>query len=246
MQLRQMRTTPDWLLPWCTTPLSVVALVAIFQHADRAELAPWAVLAPALMGLWSAALLISGEVIEQDRAHGRLEALLATPGSFAAQHLGRMLAVTLSSLGLLPLAWGVGSVMLGDLIAVPHPWLLGATLALTAVAMCAVGTLMSCVFVLARSARTFQNSLSYPFFVLGGVLVPVALLPAWLHAPASLFFLSWSSDLMRDALDAAWPVDAWSRLGAIAGLGAATWALSALALRWTLVRARRDGSLDRA
>ncbi|MDX1450897.1 MAG: ABC transporter permease, partial [Acidimicrobiia bacterium] len=59
---------------------------------------------------------------------------------------------------------------------------------------------MATVFTAARSARTFQNSLSYPFYVLGGVLVPVEMLPGWVQPLSRGVFLSWSSDLLRDSL----------------------------------------------
>ena len=53
---------------------------------------------------------------------------------------------------------------------------------------------MATVFVLARTAMLFTNALGYPFYILGGVLVPVAFLPGWLRPVSRLVFLSWSSD----------------------------------------------------
>ena len=112
--------------------------------------------------------------------------------------------------------------------------------------MCATATLMSCGFVLARSAGSVRNALSYPFFVLGGVLVPVSLLPAWVEVPASLFFLSWSSDLLRDAVGAPVVDAAGWRLAALAGLALGCWAIALLALSRTLLRARASGEVGHA
>lgn len=246
LQLREMGRSPDSFLAWFTTPLTTCALMAVLLHAGRADLAPYAVLAPVLMGLWVEALYVGGEVIAAERRGGRMDALLAAPGSFAAQHLGRIATVSASSLMIAPLAWVPGSLVLGAPVPIAHPLLLVATLLLTAVAMCGTATLMSCVFVLARSARAVQNALSYPFFVLGGVLVPVSLLPAWVEPPASLFFLSWSSDLLRDAV-AAPAVEAvgW-RLAALTGLALACWAVALPALAGTLRAARRTGEVGHA
>lgn len=246
LQLHEMGRSPDSFLAWFTTPLTTAALVAVLLHAGRPDLAPYAVLAPVLMGLWVEALYVGGEVIAAERRAGRMDALLAAPGSFAAQHLGRIATVSASSLAIAPLAWLPGSLLLGAPVPIAHPLLLLATLLLTAFAMCGTATLMSCVFVLARSARAVQNALSYPFFVLGGVLVPVTLLPAWVELPASLFFLSWSSDLLRDALTAPVVDGAGWRLAVLAGLGLVCWAIALLALDRTLRTARRTGRVGHA
>lgn len=246
LQLRQMGRTPDWFLTWFTTPLTTLALVAVLLHAGRADLAPAAVLAPVLMGLWSESLFVGGEVITTDRRAGRMDPLLAAPAPFAAQHIGRMAMVSASSLALVPLAWLPGSILLGAPVTVAHPAVFAAALVLTAFAMCGTATLMSCLFVLARSARTVQNALSYPFFVLGGVLVPVSLLPSWVELPASLFFLSWSGELLRDALTAAHVDDVGWRLAALGALALACWALAGAALERTLRSARHTGEVGHA
>ena len=40
-----------------------------------------------------------------------------------------------------------------------------------------------------RNATTFSNSASYPFYVLGGILVPVSVLPHWIQPLSSIVFL---------------------------------------------------------
>lgn len=136
--------------------------------------------------------------------------------------------------------------MTGAPVAVAHPVLLVATVAVSAAAMTGTATLMAAVFVLTRSARTFQNSLSYPFYLLGGVLVPVALLPEWVQAPARLVFLSWTSDLVRDCL-AAGPVRAAGlRLLVVAVLGGIGLALGRRALTGAVTRLRSTGTVTHA
>jgi len=100
--------------------------------------------------------------------------------------------------------------------------------------------------VLARSARIFQNSLSYPFYVLGGVLVPVALLPGWLQPLTRVVFVSWSADLLRDSLSAAPIADPTLRLAAVLGLGATGLGAGIFLLRRVLVRVRALGTLTYA
>ncbi len=245
-QLRMMRGTPDWFLALFTTPLLTAVFLTIFQASARQDLTTYAVLAPALMALWTMSLQTAGELISQERENGSLEALLAAPAPFAAVLFGRIGAVTLVSLVAFVEAWLVGWLLTGAPLPVPHPVLFVLTVAATTWSMTGWAGVMACVFVLARSARTFQNSLSYPFFVLGGVLVPVTLLPDWLSWPARAVFLSWSADLLRDSLDAAPVVMAGGRLLIVAALGAAGYVLSHALLTRTLRRVRTTGRLAHA
>ncbi|SJM53348.1 ABC-type multidrug transport system, permease component [Actinomycetales bacterium JB111] len=246
MQLRSMRNNPDWFLTLFTAPLQTVVFVTIFQQAERWDLAPYGVLAPALIALWGMSLQTSGELISRERENGSLEALLAAPALFSVHLLGRISSVTALSLVAFVECWLVGALLTGRAVEIAHPVVFVGTIVCTAVAMTGWAGVMAAVFVLARSARTFQNSLSYPFYVLGGVLVPVALLPGWLEYPSQLVFLSWSSDLFRDSLDRAPVDDVLLRLAVITVLAAAGFVLSNHLLTRALRRVRTTGSLAHA
>jgi ABC-2 type transport system permease protein len=78
------------------------------------------------------------------------------------------------------------------------------------------------------------------------VLVPLSLLPDWVQPFGRLVFLSWSSDLVRDAILQpavhAWP---W-RLAVIALLGLATLLGGQVVIGRVADRARRTGSVTYA
>jgi ABC-2 type transport system permease protein len=97
--------------------------------------------------------------------------------------------------------------------------------------------------VLARNAVTFSNSASYPFYVLGGILVPVSFLPHWIRPVSAVVFLSWSADLMRAALQAAPMHEFGFRLAMVAVLGAAGLLVGLYAMRVILTRVRGTGEL---
>lgn len=246
MQLHSMRGNPDWFLSLTVAPLQTVVFVLLVQWADRGDLTAYAVLAPALMALWLMALQTSGELITSERENGSLEALLAAPGRFDVVMLGRIGVVTGISLLAFVESWLVGWALTGAPLPIEHVGVFVATLVAAAFAMSGWAGVMSAVFVLARTARTFQNSLSYPFFVLGGVFVPVSFLPGWLQPLSDVVFLSWVSDLLRDALAPA-PVESlgW-RLGAVVGLGLIGFALAHLLIHRALRRVRTTGSLSYA
>jgi ABC-2 type transport system permease protein len=99
------------------------------------------------------------------------------------------------------------------------------------------------LFVLARNATTFSNSASFPFYVLGGILVPVSVLPHWIQPLSSAVFLSWSADLLRAALRPTPMHDFAFRLGMVAFLGACGLTVGVWSMRVILVRVRASGEL---
>jgi ABC-2 type transport system permease protein len=244
----QMRTThrdPDNLLPLVTAPIYTIIFLLIFQHADRGDLGSHAVLAPVLIAIWGMALYVSGEIVEQDRWMGTLELAVAAPASFALLLLGRIAAVTLYSLVAFAEAWLV-ALAFGVRVEVHHPGLFLAVLAVTAFATAGTALIMSVTFVLARSARTFQNSLTYPFYVLGGVIVPVALLPDWVQPLSWFVYLSWAADLLREAVTPEPVAAAGTRIAVIAGLGIIGYVIGQRLLVRALRRVRRTGTIGLA
>jgi len=128
-------------------------------------------------------------------------------------------------------------------VRIHHPWAFVATIVVTLAAMAGTSVAMSSLFVLARNAVTFSNSASYPFYVLGGILAPVSVLPAWLRPLSAAIFLSWSADLLRAALRPVPVHELGFRLGMVALLGACGFAVGAWAMRVVLTRVRGSGEL---
>src|SRR5581483_1280740 len=141
--------------------------------------------------------------------NGTIELLVAAPASFAAVIFGRITTTTLA-----------GVVSFGETWVIARLFGTTVTIVVTLAAMAGTAVAMASLFVLARNAVTFSNSASFPFYVLGGILVPVSLLPAWIRPVSSIVFLSWSADLLRAGLRPA-PIHHFAfRLGMVGLLGA--------------------------
>lgn len=234
---------PDYWMTLLTNPLLAVVFLGIVRSAGRDDLLGHAVLAPALLGMWAMSLFISGEVVSRDRDFGLLEPTLAAPSSYALLLTGRVAFVTMLSLLGFAESWLVAWMVFGVAIPIPHPAAFALTLAVSAYAMAGTALVMSALFVASTSVRRFQNSLSYPFYVLGGIMVPVALLPGWVQPLSRVVFLSWSSDLLRESLARSPVADLPLRLAAVLALGT----LGFVAGRWLLGRlvdrVRRSGEV---
>jgi ABC-2 type transport system permease protein len=196
-QLKTLWRTPDRMLPLAMVPLFTAAFLTIMTNSGRRDLAASAVIGASIIGIWSSAVYIAGDVIEDERWLGTLEDIVASPAPLSAVVLGRIGTVTaVSFIGLLESTL-VAKYCYGLQIHVYHKVLFAATLLCAWAAMAGTALIMSGLFVLTRSIRTFQNSLTYPFYLLSGAVAPVSLLPGWLRPFSKAVFLSWAADLLR-------------------------------------------------
>jgi ABC-2 type transport system permease protein len=244
-QLLQLRGIAD-LSALINAPLITLALVAIMEQAGRSDLAPYAVVGATVIAVWNMAVIVSGDMIDVDRNGGRLEGLICAPAPFAMVMLGRTTTVTVISFLSLVESVVVARVAFGVVVEVRHVGIFVATMVVTAVAMVGTAVAMAGTFVLARSARTFQNALTYPFYLLSGAVVPVSLLPHWLQPLSRAVFLSWSTDLIRDCLRPAEVADARGRLSVVFGLGIISFVGGLWVLRYVLRRVRTTGAVSYA
>ncbi|MDQ3380521.1 MAG: ABC transporter permease [Actinomycetota bacterium] len=237
---------PDSLFPLITAPFFTITFLAIVGNADRPDLNDYAILAPVLISVWWLCLFEAGGMIFADRWLGTLEAQVPTPASFPAIILGRILVVTLTGLLSFAEVLVVARLVFGITLDVYHPGAFAATLVATGFAMAGTGVVMAALFVMARNSVTFANSLSYPVYVLGGVLVPVSFLPDWIEPIAAAVFLSWSADLLRASVDSDPISDFEFRLIIILVLGGVGYAVGGLLIERLLRKARSQGTLEQA
>jgi len=245
-QLQITRHNVEDLLPVIVMPLLTFVSMAVLVHAGRSDLAPNALSASLLMTVGQMGFFVAGEVVAADRVQQVLELLAASPASYALVLAVRVAVLT--SLGVLGFfeGWLIAGAVFHVHVAVAHITVLTTTLLATVVAATGTALLFTALLGLARNTRTFQHAVNGPFYLLGGVLVPISYLPAWLRPLAPLTFFYWAADLVRDSLRPA-PVHALGlRIGAILVLGLATGLIGAGVIGRMIDRLRRDGALSLA
>ncbi|TYB39382.1 ABC transporter permease [Actinomadura chibensis] len=245
LQARLSRRSPEHALVLLIAPMQTTTMLALTITSHRPDVLANAVLAPGLIGLWVAALDYAGRIVPEDRWAGRLHALVAAPVPLGLIVAGRVTLVTLPGAAAFAESWLVAALGFGRVLTVADPALFAAAVAATCLAAVGTATLLSAVLALTRAREVLQNSLGYPFYILGGILVPAAALPGWLHPVSRVVFLSWSADLLRGAVrgDAGGPAGG---LAAILGLGAAALAAGLWLTRRNVDRARRFGTVGHA
>jgi ABC-2 type transport system permease protein len=246
LELRIIRANPDALIPLFTAPLFTIIFLTIVRNGGRHDLQPDALMAPVLMTMWWFALFQGGNMLTNDRWQAMLENVLTTPAGLASVILGRIAAfMCLALLGFFEV-WAIGKAIFGVSIPFEHPWQLAFVLVCTAFAMSGTAVVFAALFVMSRNSFQFTNSASFPFYVLGGVFFPVAILPGWIQPLSKGVFMAWSADLLRASLKPAPIDDFWRRLGMVVLLGAISFLLGRLVLSLVMRRMRTNGELATA
>lgn len=193
-----------------------VVFVLMGRYLGRAdELAPFLVIGPALLGVWYGAIRDGGTVVADERWAGTLELLVAAPAATALVILGRVTASTLLSLFGIPLVLVTGRLLGAELVIVDP---LAATIGLLALiaSTIAVSLVFASTIVVARSSAVLVNLIPFPFYILSGIIFPVALLPEWAQPLSSVIALTWVADLLRSSTSGATGTPLVPALGVIA------------------------------
>jgi len=202
LQLALVRRTPAQLLVLVTAPLFSAIFLSLAVHEGATSHVAAAVIGPGLMSMWLISLDVAASVLSEDRFGGRLELFLSTPASLSLVILGRILAVSVVGMLAFAESWLVTRIAFGVTIPVRHPGLVVVALVVTVLSSSFTATLLASAFVLSRSLHVYQNAMSYPIYILGGVVVPLSLLPSWIHPLSWVVYLSWCAELLRDSLTA--------------------------------------------
>ena len=157
----------------------------LFKAGQRPGTLLYAALSAGLMGIWTSTLFGSGGAINFSRWQGVLEPLIAAPPPYILVLFPQTLAsatIGIYSLGS-TLLWG--RLLFGIPLHFVHPLLFALAVAVTITALAALGLVLATSFILYREANALANMLEFPVWIATGAIVPLSLLPGWVH------FLSW-------------------------------------------------------
>jgi ABC-2 type transport system permease protein len=237
------RRNVEDLFPILTIPLSSFVALAILTHSGRADLAGYALVAAVLMSIGQMAFFVGSEILANEREGQTLELVVASPTSYYVPLLTRIAVI--SSMGVVGFleAWLIARWVFGLAITIHHPLIALTTLCLTIFAASVTALITSTVYCFGKTTRTYQNAIPGPLYLLGGVLVPISFLPAFIQPFSRLIFFFWSADLLRDSLRPGPIDDVAQRLVAIVALGLVGGAIGALLFGRLLTHLRREGTL---
>ncbi len=213
----------------------------VFRAGHKPGTLLYAAIGAGLMGIWSSTLFGSGGAIQWQRWMGTLESLIVAPPAFIFV-LGPLTVAT-SSVGLYALGatlvWG--RVLFGVPLELAHPWLFALAVPATVVSLGFLGLVLASTFILYRNANALSNLLEYPIWLITGLLVPLSLLPGWVHPLSWVLAPTWGVRAIREAALGGNPLPA---IGMCWALAAVYLAIGAICLRFFEKLARQQATLS--
>ena len=194
----------------------------------------------AVMGVWSATSTTASASLQYERRGGTLELMVASPRPFALVIFPITLSMTtIGGYSLVAtLLWG--RFVFGIDIDVTDPAGFVAGVVATILATSSLGFLLAVAFIRYRTAWALGTALEMPVWLISGFIVPLGLLPGWLHPISWLLAPTWGMAAIRAATEGR-PVLA--DIGLCLALGLGYGLIGALISRYLLDSARRNATL---
>lgn len=241
LQLRVLSTSWfDGLLAVFFPLMFATAALLVYKIQDDPQAMQYAGLGAAIMGMWTCQGVIASSLLTRERWAGTLELLVAAPVP-----LTRVLVpitMALSTIGL----YCVVATMLWerwvfDLPLQVENWpLFLLSVLVSALTLALFGFFLSVTVVRYRTSWALGAALEYPGWLLCGFLVPVSLLPVWVHPISWAIPTTWAMEAVRESASGGSP---WGELGVCLLVGTAYAGLAAYLGRRLVDSARRHATL---
>jgi ABC-2 type transport system permease protein len=196
LQLRMFRKNPGYLLLFLAVPFFSLIFLSITGNDQNTTVLSRAILAPGIMGLWMIAVALADMIIILERGYGTLEFIVAAPAVLSRIIAGRILTVTILGLVTILEAIVLARIAFGHSIQIFHPLVFAIALAIDAFATAGTAIALTGFFLAFRPASRYVNALGYPFYILGGVILPISYLPAWIRPLSYVVYLHWTSSMI--------------------------------------------------
>src|SRR5436305_4165289 len=213
-----------WFQPKQATKAGILVFTAIIEPLIFATLAYYlfkagrepgtllyAALSAGLMGIWSATLFGAGGAINYQRWQGVLEPLIASPPPYALVLFAQTLAAATIGVYSLTSTLIWGRIVFGIPLHFAHPATFVLAVAVTIVALGVLGLVIGSSFILYREANALSNMLEFPIWIATGAIVPLSLLPGWVHYLSWVLAPTWGYRAIRAAALGGnpWPSIGW-------------------------------------
>jgi ABC-2 type transport system permease protein len=242
LHFKNLSASPFMMVTAAVWPLVYATLAFLmFRATHHAPSLLYAALGAAVMGIWSTTATSAGGAIQQQRWYGILELLVGAPAPLIlvlAPITVAIAAIGVYSIGT-TLLWG--RLLFGVPFHIAHPLLFVAAIPAAVLSIGLLGLVLASALVLYREASAFSQALEYPIWLITGMLIPLSLMPGWVHPIAWALAPTWG---MRAVRHAALGGPVLSPLLACAGLTVAYSAIAFVLLRHFERLARERATLS--
>lgn len=233
LQMKNSFVRPMFRFCLIANPIvSTILVYEMFRNSGQENFTTYVILGAGLMGLWSCICFSSAGDINRERYSGTLAILFATPSSFRAVILGKILGNTILSLATLVVSFVTAKVLYGAPVVVASPGYMLLSLAAAVICFVSISTVIACLLTLSRRTQLYMNCIEIPVILVCGFVFPVEILPAWVLPLSYALSPTWAVKLIRMSVAGVDDPPAYlTALGILAGITVAYTLLSSLLYR---------------
>ena len=175
------------------------SVLLMYREGGSEEALVVAAVGASMMGVWSAVATTAAISLQQERRLGTLELLVAAPTSFTLLLVPMTLAMATIGLYSLVATLLWGRFAFGIPISFDHPVVFCLAAVVTAIGVSLMGFLLAVCSVRYRSSWALGSGLEWPIWLICGFLVPLSLLPDWVHPIAWALPPTWGVSAVQAA-----------------------------------------------
>lgn len=200
LHFKNLSASPFMVVTAAVWPLVYATLAFLmFRATHQAPSLLYAALGAAVMGIWSTTATSAGGAVQQQRNWKVLELLVAAPSPLIL--VLAPITVAIAGIGVYSivttLLWG--RLLFGVPFHVLHPALFLISIPAAVLSIGLLGLVLASTLVLYREASAFSQMLEYPVWMITGMLIPLSLLPGWIHPISWVLAPTWGMRAVRRA-----------------------------------------------
>jgi ABC-2 type transport system permease protein len=200
LHFKNLSASPFMMMTAAIWPLVYATLAFLmFRATHQAPSLLYAALGAAVMGIWSTTATNAGGAIQQQRNWKVLELLVGAPAPLIL--VLAPITVATAGLGVYSIVttflWG--RLLFGVPLHVSHAGLFLVSIPVAVLSIGLLGLVLASALVLYREASAFSQALEYPIWLITGMLIPLSLLPGWVHPIAWVLAPTWGMRAVRRA-----------------------------------------------
>jgi ABC-2 type transport system permease protein len=200
LHFKNLSASPFMVMTAAIWPLVYATLAFLmFRATHQAPSLLYAALGAAVMGIWSTTATSAGGAVQQQRNWKVLELLVAAPSPLIL--VLAPITVAIAGIGVYSivttLLWG--RLLFGVPFHVLHPALFLVSIPAAVLSIGLLGLVLASTLVLYREASAFSQMLEYPVWLITGMLIPLSLLPGWIHPISWVLAPTWGMRAVRRA-----------------------------------------------
>ena len=205
LHFKNLSASPFMVVTAAVWPLVYATLAFLmFRATHQAPSLLYAALGAAVMGIWSTTATSAGGAVQQQRNWKVLELLVAAPSPLIL--VLAPITVAIAGIGVYSivttLLWG--RLLFGVPFHVLHPALFLVSIPAAVLSIGLLGLVLASTLVLYREASAFSQMLEYPVWMITGMLIPLSLLPGWIHPISWMLAPTWGMRAVRRAALGGW------------------------------------------